>query len=82
MPAENAEPPRPSEGLWVPIIHPCWSGGMSILVESAADPVPSAGIVVRDPLRIGDRFGQWAQRCGSPESSVGPVLVVEVLELP
>ena len=39
-------------------------------------------LVEGDPLRIGARFGQWAQRCGSPESSVGPVLVLEVLELP
>ena len=43
--------------LWVPIIHPCWSGGMPILVEDAAEPVPSADIEVRDPLGIGNRFG-------------------------
>jgi hypothetical protein len=43
--------------LRVPIIHPCWSGGMSILVEGAAESVPSADIEVRDPLRIGNRFG-------------------------
>jgi hypothetical protein len=30
---------------------------MSILVEGTAEPVPSADIEVRDPLRIGDRFG-------------------------
>ena len=43
--------------LSVPIIHPCWSGSMSILVEGAAEPVPSADIEVRDPLRICNRFG-------------------------
>ena len=43
--------------LWVPIIHPCWSGSMSILVEGAAESVPSADIEVRDALRIGNRFG-------------------------
>jgi len=43
--------------LWVPIILPCWSGGMPVLVEDAAEPVPSADIEVRDPLRIGNRSG-------------------------
>jgi putative transposase len=42
---------------WVPIIHPCWSGSMPVLVEGAAEPVPSADIQLRDPLRIGNRFG-------------------------
>ena len=46
-----------STTVWVPIIHPCWSGRMSILVEGTAEPVPSADIEVRDPLRIGNRFG-------------------------
>jgi hypothetical protein len=43
--------------LWVPIIHPCWSGSMPVLVEGATDPVPSADIQLRDLLRIGNRFG-------------------------
>ena len=43
--------------VWVPIIHPCWSGSMPVLVEGAAEPVPSADIQLRDPLRIGNRFG-------------------------
>ena len=43
--------------VWAPIIHPCWSDSMSVLVESAAESVSSADIEVRDPLRIGDRFG-------------------------
>jgi hypothetical protein len=37
---------------WVPIIHPCWSRGMPVLVE------------------------------GSSQGPVGPVLVIEVPELP
>ena len=43
--------------LWVPIIHPCWSGSMPVLVEGAAEPVPSADIEVRDLLRISNRSG-------------------------
>jgi hypothetical protein len=43
--------------LWVPIIHLCWSGRMPVLVEGAAEPVPSADIEVRDLLRIGNRLG-------------------------
>jgi hypothetical protein len=43
--------------LWVPIIHPCWLGSMSVLVEGAAESVSSADVEVRDPPGIGDRFG-------------------------
>ena len=43
--------------LWVPIIHPCWSGSMPVLVKGAAEPVPSADIQLRDPLRTGNRIG-------------------------
>jgi hypothetical protein len=38
----------------VPIIHPCWSGGMLVFVKDAAEPVPSVDVHVRDPLRIVD----------------------------
>jgi len=55
---------------------------MLVLVEDAAEPVPSADLEVRDLLRVGYRFGERAQGCGSPEGPVGPVLVVEVPELP
>ena len=41
----------------VPIIHPCWSGGMLVFVESAAEPVLSSDVQARDPLGIGDRVG-------------------------
>jgi hypothetical protein len=30
--------------LWVPIIHPCWSGSMLVFVEDAAEAVESADI--------------------------------------
>jgi len=43
--------------LWVPIIHPCWSGSMPVLVEGAAEPVPSGDIQLRDTLTIGNRLG-------------------------
>jgi hypothetical protein len=43
--------------LRVPIIHPCWSGGMLVFVESAAGPVLSSDVQARDPLGIGDRVG-------------------------
>jgi len=43
--------------VWVPIIHPCWSGSVPVLVEGATEPVPSADIQLRDPFRIGNRFG-------------------------
>jgi hypothetical protein len=49
--------PAAPAALWVPIIHPCWSGSMPVLVEGAAEPVPSADIQLRDLLRIGNRLG-------------------------
>jgi hypothetical protein len=57
--------------LWVPIIHPCWSGGMLVLVEDAAEAVPSADVEARDLLKAGHRFGERVQGCGSPEGPVG-----------
>ena len=70
------------ETLWVPVIHPCWSGGMPVLVEGAAEPVRSADIEARGPLWIGHRFraaGTAVRRYGA---SGGAVLVIELLELP
>ena len=43
--------------LWVPIIHSCLSGCMPVPMEGAAEPVSSADVEVREPLRIGHRFG-------------------------
>jgi hypothetical protein len=53
---------RPGSGLGPAdpvstIVHPFWSGSMPVLVEGAAEPVPSADVEVRDPLGIGHRFG-------------------------
>jgi hypothetical protein len=39
----------------VPIIHPCWSGSVPVLVEGAAEPVSFADIQLRDPLRMGKK---------------------------
>jgi hypothetical protein len=55
---------------------------MPVFVEDAAEAVPSADVEVRGLLRVGYRFGERVQGCGSLEGPVGPVLVVEVLELP
>jgi hypothetical protein len=49
--------------LWVPIIHPCWSGSILVLVEDAAEPVLSTDVEVRDLLRVGYRFGERAASC-------------------
>ena len=59
MPSRMAKRPIKirNETLWVPFIHPCWSGSMPVLVEGATEPVPSADIQLRDLLRIGNRFG-------------------------
>ena len=43
--------------VWMPIIHPCWSGSMPVFVKGASEPVPSADIQLRDPLTIGNRLG-------------------------
>jgi hypothetical protein len=51
-----AEPGRVA-ALWVPVIHPCWSGCMSVFVEGAAEPASSADIEVRNLLRVSHRFG-------------------------
>ena len=55
---------------------------MLVFVEDAAEAVASADIEARDLLRVGHRFGKRAQGRSTLEGSVGPVLVVEVLELP
>jgi hypothetical protein len=48
---------RDRSPVWGPIVHPCWSGSMPVLMEDTAEPVPSADIEVRDLLGIGNRFG-------------------------
>jgi hypothetical protein len=54
---------------------------MSVLVQDTFESVVSADVEVGDPVRIGDRFGQSAQRCGLAKASVGAVPVAELLEL-
>jgi len=49
--------PEGGDDVSVPIIRPCWSGGMPVLAEDAAGPVSSADIEVRDLLGIGYRSG-------------------------
>ena len=50
-----------------------------VLVEDAAEPVPSADIRLRDPFRIGHRLGYRTERCGSSQGSVRPVLAYRSL---
>ena len=47
--------PRSSSSLWVPIIHPCWSGSMPVLVEDAAEAVASVDVEAGGSGRLGDR---------------------------
>jgi hypothetical protein len=54
---------------------------MLVLVEDAAETVTSADVELDDPVRIGDRFGQRFEGSGVRNALVGPVLVVEGLEL-
>jgi hypothetical protein len=57
---EGGGPVSGGVALPVPIIHPCWSGSMPVLVEGAAEPVPSADIEVLEPIRIGYRSRERA----------------------
>ena len=41
----------PTPTLWVPIIHPRWSGSMQVLVDGAAEPLPSADIMLDSKTR-------------------------------
>lgn len=59
--------------LWVPIHHPCWSSGMFVRVESAAEPIFSADVQTRDLPWFGDRFGQRAEGSGLTQGPVRPM---------
>jgi hypothetical protein len=61
--------------------RPCSSGGVSVLVEDAAESIASSDVEVVELVRCGDRLGEWAQGCCGVEGAVGPVLVVEGLVL-
>jgi hypothetical protein len=54
---------------------------MSVFVDDAAELVVAANVEVGDPVRIGDRFGDRAQRCGLTHRLVGTVFVVVKFEL-
>ncbi len=51
---------RATAGPRLPIIRPCWSGGVFVLVQGAAEAVASSHVEVKDPGLFGDRSG-----CGS-----------------
>jgi hypothetical protein len=36
-------------------LRPCWSGGMSVFVDDAAEPVVAADVQAGDDVRVGDR---------------------------
>jgi hypothetical protein len=63
-------------GLWVPVIRPCWSGGLLIFMDDSGDAVVSAGA---EGIEVGDRRGQRGKRSGTRESAVRPVFVVVLL---
>jgi hypothetical protein len=56
--------------------HPCWSSGMLVFVEEPAETVVSADVQMRDLVRVGEWLGEWTQRSGVGDASVGPVRVV------
>jgi hypothetical protein len=60
--------------------HPCSSGGMSVLVDDAAESVSPAYVQEGD-LPGFERFGHCAQGCRLVHGLVGPVCVVVLLEL-
>jgi hypothetical protein len=62
-------------------LHPASSGGMLVLVESAAEVVVSAYVEVGDLARFGDGAGEWVEGAGVGDALVRPVLVVEIFEL-
>lgn len=54
---------------------------MSVVVKDAAKSVVSANVEAHDLLWIDHRLGQRAQWRGLPEGPMGPMPVVELLEL-
>ena len=54
---------------------------MLVLVEDAAEAVPSVDVKPGGGVRLGDGWGQWAQWPGVGDSLMWPVGVVELLEL-
>lgn len=61
--------------------HPGWSGGMSVLMDGAAESVLSADAQPLEFVGVGDRLGQRTERRRLLERSVRPVRVVMPFEL-
>jgi hypothetical protein len=55
---------------------------MLVLMEHPAESVASSYVKARDSVRSCQRRGQWLERAGVRDALMGPVPVVEVLELP
>src|SRR6266508_657362 len=60
-------------------LRPCWSSGVFVLVQEAAETVTAVDAEVGERVVVGDRFGQWRQRSGVVDALMGPVRVVERL---
>jgi hypothetical protein len=51
--------------------RPYRSGGVSVLVEDAAESIASSDVEAVELFRCGDRLGEWAQGCCGVEGQVG-----------
>ena len=67
--------------LPVPKPHPRSSCGMLVLMEHSAKSVAPSYVKAGESVRRYERHGQWPERPGVRDALVGPVLVIEVLEL-
>ena len=63
-------------------LRPCWSGGVVVLVEDAAQSLSSVDVQVDDLGLVGDRWWQRLQWSGVGDALVRSVRVVELLVLP
>jgi hypothetical protein len=61
--------------------HPCWSGSVFVLVQHATEAVTAVDVQAGEPVWIGDRFGQRGEWPGVGDALMGPVRVIEDLEL-
>jgi hypothetical protein len=53
-----------------------------VLMKHSAEPVVSSYVKARDSVGICQWLGQWLERPGVRDALMGPVPVVEMLELP
>src|SRR4051812_14399032 len=60
-------------------LRPGWSSGVFVLMEEAAEAVTSVDVQLGESAWVGDRFGQWLERCGVGDAPMGPMRVVERL---